>query len=113
MGKYLLEMFLVSLLLTLAFELLIAWCFGLRHKREVLLVILINVLTNPAAVLLHWLGISQFPIEIAVLITEASIYYSFSRDKTWNIPHPLLLAFVANTVSWFCGILIQQIGGFL
>ena len=113
MGKYLLEMFSVTLLLTLALELPIAWCFGLRHKKEMLLVVLLNVLTNPAAVLLHWLGIPQIPIEFGVLITEASIYYFFSKDKIWSIPHPLLLALVANAVSWFFGMFIQQIGGFL
>ena len=107
MAKYLLEMFSVSLILTFLLELPIVWCFGLRRWKEILLVILINILTNPAAVLLHWLGIPQLPIESAVLIIEASIYYIFSKDNNWNIPHPLILALTANAFSWLCGMFIQ------
>ena len=113
MAKYLLEMFSVSLILTFLLELPVAWCFGLRRGKEILLAVLVNILTNPAAVLLHWLGIPQLPIEFGVLITEASIYYFFSKDKNWTIPHPLLLALTANVFSWFCGMFLQQIGGFL
>lgn len=113
MTKYLLEMFLTSLLLTLLLELPVAWCFGVRRKKEFALVFLVNVLTNPPAVALYWLGIPQIPIELAVFLTEAGMFYLFSKDRTWNIPRPLLLALVANTVSWSCGMLIQRIGGFL
>lgn len=113
MGKYLLEMFAISLVLTLLFELPVAWCFGMRHRKEILLTVLVNILTNPAAVLLHWLGIPQIPIEFVVLIIEASIYYVFSVDRNWSIPHPVTLALIANAVSWFSGLLIQQIGGIL
>ena len=107
MEKYLLEMFTVSLLVTLLLELPIAWCFGLRHKREVLLVVLVNVLTNPAAVLLHFLGVPQIPIEIAVIITEAAIYRCFSNDAHWKIQHPILLAISANLFSWLMGLVMQ------
>ena len=111
MGKYLLEMFAVSLLLTLVIELPIAWCIGLRKDRELLLVTLVNILTNPAAVLLHWLGIPQIPIELLVVATEAGIYLWFSKDEKWNIPHPVMLSVLANGISWTAGILIQWIGG--
>lgn len=104
---YLLEMFGISLLLTLVIELMIALLWGIRSKKQILLVVLVNVLTNPAAVLLCWLGIPQLPVELAVVLAEALIY----RDPAWKIPHPVLLAVVCNVISWGTGILIQLIGG--
>lgn len=111
MAKYLLEMFAVSLLLTFAIEFPIAWCMGLRTQKHLVLVLLVNILTNPAAVLFHWLGIPQIPIELAVVVLEASIYLWYSNDEKWVIPHPVLLAVVTNTISWTVGVVIQWIGG--
>lgn len=111
MEKYLLEMFGISLLLTLVLELPVAYCFGYRSAAQLLLVMLVNVLTNPAAVLLHWLGISQFPIEIAVIFVEMGIYVWFSKDGKWNVPYPAFFAVAANCISWSTGLLIQWIGG--
>ena len=110
MAKYILEMFGISLGLTLLIELPIGFAMGMRGKKYILLMILINVLTNPAAVLLCWLGAAQIPVEIAVFGVEAGIYYWFSKDEGFTIKHPILLALVANFVSWGSGILIQ-LGG--
>ena len=104
-------MFGISLLLTLVLELAIALCFGYRSKRMMALVILVNVLTNPAAVLLHWLGIGQLPIEFAVILVEGCIYLCFSKDENWKITHPVRFAVFANGISWGLGVLIQLIGG--
>ena len=104
---YLLKMFGISLLLTLVIELAIALTWGMRSRKQILLVILVNVLTNPAAVLLCWLGIPQLPVEIAVVLTEALVY----KDPAWKISHPVLLAMVCNVISWGTGILIQMMGG--
>ena len=74
----LLSSFLTALFLTLAFELLFAWVWGVR-KHGLLLVILMNILTNPAVNLLHYfavylLGWPAFwvilTLEAAVVITE-------------------------------------------
>ena len=54
-----------------------------------LLMFLVNVLTNPAAVLLHWLGIPQLPVELAVIFVEAMIYLWFSGDESWTLPKPV------------------------
>jgi len=104
---FLIKMFGISLLLTLAIELLIALIWGIRGRRKILLVLLVNILTNPAAVLLCWLGIPQLPVELAVVLTEALIY----KDPAWNIRRPVLLAVVCNAISWGTGILIQMMGG--
>ena len=110
MARYILEMFGISLGLTLLIELPIGFAMGMRRKKHILLMILINVLTNPAAVLLCWLGVPQIPVEIGVFLVEAGVYYWFSRDESWNIKHPILLALLANLISWTSGILIQLRG---
>lgn len=115
MGTYLLQMFGVSLLLTLLLEVLAAFLWGLRGKKNFLPVILVNVLTNPAAVLLYWLyqvyagGSSvlvQILIEIVVVMVEAYVYRSFAADDRFQIKRPVLLAVVANGVSWGIGRLL-------
>lgn len=109
---YLLRMFGISLLMTLLVEGLVAFLWGLRGKKSFLLVLLVNVLTNPLAVLVYWLyqvyaGAHSLPvqviIELAVVIVEAYIYRSFAEDGRFQIPRPIGLAIVANVLSWGIG----------
>lgn len=51
-----LKMFGVSLALTLLFEFVFVWLAGLRGRKVWLFVFLVNVLTNPCAVLSAWLA---------------------------------------------------------
>ncbi len=117
---YLIEMFGVSLLLTLLIEGIVSRLFGLCRKREMLLVILINVLTNPLAVLLYWLCIvylQQLPmvgmfaiqlmIECTVVVSEALIYRGFSKELP-QIRHPFILSVTANGLSWLSGLILNQ-----
>ena len=108
---HLLEMFGISLLLTLVIELPLAHFMGIRGKIGFLLVVLVNVLTNPAAVLLCWLGLPQIPVELGVFAVEAAVYFVFSREDGWEIGHPVWLSAGCNVVSWLSGLLIQRIGG--
>ena len=95
-----LEIFSVSLLLTLAIELPIAYLWGLR-RRELLTVAVANVMTNPLAVALHLWGIPQLPIELGVVLLEGAAYSLHFEKK------PVLLAIISNALSWGIGILIQ------
>lgn len=108
---YLAKMFAVSLILTLVIELSVGYFMGIRGKRNYLLMCLVNLLTNPAAVLACFLGAKQLPVEIGVVLVEAAVYLWFSRDDKWEISHPVLLALMANGISWTSGILIQALGG--
>lgn len=120
--EYLLEMFAVSLTLTIAVELAVALLLSaLRGKKAILLVILVNVLTNPPAVLLCWLGRLYLPkaaylpvqmiVEIAVAAVEAMVYYSFSKKAQWKIEHPVMLSVIANLCAWLTGIVILAVRG--
>lgn len=102
--KYIFYAFAVSLAATLVIEWGIALCFGLRSRNQLILVTLVNILTNPAAVWLHvFLGIPQIPVEIAVVIIECYVYHQF------EIPKPLLFSLLANGISWGLGVLIQAL----
>lgn len=107
---YLLEMFGISLILTLILELPVASLMGIRGREHLLLVILVNILTNPAAVLACRLGAAEPVVELAVFAVEAWIYRWFSKDERWNIPHPVRLSAAANGLSWLTGMVI---GGLL
>lgn len=103
---YYLQMFGLSLGLTVAIELIVGWLFGLHSREQLLLLILVNVLTNPAAVWLHhFMGLPQLPIEIAVVIVECYVYHSFQQEL--HRSRPLLLSLTANGASWALGLLIQ------
>ena len=91
-----LNVFALSLGLTLLLELPIAYFWGLR-RRELLAVFAANLMTNPLAVALHLAGIPQLPIEIGVVIAEGAAY-SLHFDK-----RPWLLALVSNAISWGLG----------
>ena len=112
---YLIRMFGVSLILTLVTELAIAFVLGLRTGKNMLLVVLVNVLTNPPAVLCNWLCRMYLPdyhrisvqlaIETVVVIVEAFVYCLYARDERRQIKRPVLLAFAANGCSWLLGLL--------
>ncbi len=114
MGIYLLQMFGISLVLTLLIEWLVAFLWGMRGKKAFLLVTLVNIVTNPLAVLTYWLYrvycadtslTVQIVIEIVVVVAEALIYRSFAKEENYRIKWPIALAIVANVLSWGMGML--------
>ena len=94
------EIFAMSLGLTLLFELPIAYLWGLR-KRELLTVFMANLMTNPLAVALHLCGIPQIPIEIGVVLAEGAAYSLHFEKRPW------LLAIFSNAISWGIGLILQ------
>lgn len=94
-----LEIFALSLALTLLFELPVAWLWGLRG-RQLVTILAANVMTNPLAVALHLWGIPQVPIEIGVVLAEG-LAYSLHFEKC-----PWLLALVSNALSWGLGLIL-------
>ena len=97
-----LEIFALCLGLTLLIELPVAYAWGLR-RRELVTVLVANVMTNPLAVALNLCGVPQVPIELGVVLAEG-FAYSLHFDK-----RPLCLAIVSNAVSWGIGLLLPFI----
>lgn len=111
MTGFLLNMFGISLCLTLVIEIAVGFVLGMRRREQLLLLVLVNILTNLAAVLLCWLGMPQIPVETGVFLVEAGVLYLFSVDDGWRITHPVRLSIVCNGCSWLLGIVLQRIGG--
>lgn len=97
--------FAVSLGLTLLLELPFVYLWGLRSRHDLTLAVLVNVLTNPAAVFLHGLGVPALPLEAAVVLVEGGCY----RFRGERIRHPWRLALWANVFSYSVGCLLNYI----
>ena len=102
----------VSLLLTLVFEEGFALVWGLRNKRELGLVALVNILTNPPVVLLYYtatgpLHRNAIPVtivlEAAAILVEWRCYRAFSDQ----VKHPFLFALLVNLFSYGAGCVIN------
>lgn len=97
----------VSLGLTLIFEFFFALCWGLRGKREFLIVFLVNLLTNPVVVTLYY----SFPLaqklvlllELGAVLTEWLCY----RGCSEQLKRPFLFALCANAFSYGLGCIIN------
>lgn len=132
MKAYLIEMFGISLAVTLGVEAAMAFfwpgrkrkCAGTdmgkgRFGRRLLLVLLVNLLTNPPAVLLNWLGRLYLPVflqwalqigvEILVVAAEAFVYRSFGEKEQWRMERPVAFSIGANACSWLLGVLCMWI----
>lgn len=104
----------LSLLLTILLEELFALAWGLRGWREWVVLILVNLLTNPAVVLLHHLstglwGMNTVPVtavlECAAVVAEWQCYKNCSEQ----LKRPFLFALLANVISYSMGCIIQLI----
>lgn len=104
----------ISLGLTLLFELIFSCFFKVWGKRETILVILVNVLTNPIVVFCSYMNYMHLfmnvifltvILEVWAVVTEALLYKKFSRKVT----HPWWFSIGANAFSYFIGEIINRI----
>jgi len=98
----------ISLALTLAFELAFALLCGIRSKPDLLLIILVNIVTNPTVVLIYHLYPSRWiklPLELAAISVEAIYYLRYAR----GINHPILFSIGANCFSFILGTVLNII----
>lgn len=103
----------MALLLTCIVETMIAFWWGVRDVKGYQLILLVNLLTNPLANLVYWIGrtycfsgghiVLWGCIELAVWVTESSIYQMF---PDW-IRRPWLFAAFSNAASIAFGIVLE------
>ena len=102
----------LSLLLTLVLETGFFLLTGKRNKKDLLLVVLVNVVTNPVVVLLYWLAamytgwnlaIVIIPLELFAVLVEGFYYRKYGQDFS----RPLLFSVSANVFSFGVGFLLQ------
>jgi hypothetical protein len=112
MGPEIIEALLISLGLTLLIELVFALLFRVRSMRGLALVALVNLMTNPAVVLLHRLLTDRtaLPEVLIIALLEAAaflieaLYYKYNAEEIF---HPFLFSLGANALSFFGGILLS------
>ncbi len=96
--------------LTLIFELGFALAWGIE-KKDLLLLILVNVLTNPLVVMWHDCHIedryylSTLLPEICAVAAEAVLLKIFGK----HIRYPVLLAVCMNVFSYSLGVLVSYL----
>jgi len=102
----------VSLVLTIALEAGFFLLTGKRDRKDMLLVVLVNVITNPVVVLLYYIASlytnwNLIPVIILLegfaILTEGYYYKKYGRD----FKKPYLFSAAANMFSYWIGLLIQ------
>lgn len=107
--------FIARVLITIVVELLVALCFGIRKKKLLVPIILVNVLTqcilNILLNLSHY-GEGSFSyifyytwLEMVVFIIEATLFTKlFKKNGIYKIKVPVVYALVANVCSFVAGV---------
>lgn len=106
----LLSSMLRALLLTELLEVGLSLLLGLRREK-LTLVLLMNIMTNPAANLLHYilvflLGLPRAPV---VLLLEAAVVVAEGLCCRELVRRPWLFALAVNGFSYGIGLLLQTI----
>jgi len=83
------------------------------NKKDILLVILVNTLTNPIVVLTYWIlyyntnwntTLIIIPLEVFAILTEGYIY----KRNSECIKRPFLFSLLINAFSYSAGLFISQ-----
>ena len=103
----------ISLASTLILEAGFFLLIGKRNKKDLLLVIMVNIITNPAVVLLYWLAVLYTDINkifttaaLEVFAVAAEGYYY--KKYGWDFKRPYLFSLAANAFSLGVGMLVQK-----
>lgn len=114
MGIFILKMMGISLASTIVLELLFALFWGIRNKKDLLLLCLVNLLTNPIVVFVYYIAkfYSDLDLILIVLVLEVLAFlvegfYYKRYGKTYLDPY--FFSFFANVFSFGIGKIISAI----
>lgn len=112
MGMWIFGVMASSFVLTIVFEVFFTFVLGVRKKKDMLLVVLVNVLTNPFVVSMYYVNmyyigwnsklVTAF-LEISAVLIEGFCYKKYCR----NSRHPFFLSLGANAFSYCMGLLVN------
>lgn len=106
---------LICLSSTIVIELIMSLLLGMRNKKDILNVILVNIMTNPLVVsILMYITynrlfnttISIIILEILVILTEG---FTYKKVLTFDKINPYVLSLILNISSYFIGGLLNNI----
>ena len=117
---FLVRMFIISLLLTVAAEEIAALLWGVRRPKDFLTVLWVNAVTNLSVTALRYLSNQTVPsptwrsviliiLELAVLFTEWRLFRKFLIQNR----HPFLMSLTMNAASYGAGLLLPLIMRFI
>jgi len=104
----------LTLILEVGFFLIVRSIKGKHDKKDLALVVMVNILTNPAVVLLYWLAILYTDINYAIIIAPLEISAVFIEGYIYKkrgryFKHPYIFSIAANAFSFGIGVLTQII----
>lgn len=106
---------LICLSSTIVIELIMSLLLGIRNKKDILNVILVNIMTNPLIVsIIMYITynrifnttISIIILEILVVLTEG---FTYKKVLTFDKINPYVLSLILNISSYFIGGLLNNI----
>ena len=106
---------LICLSSTIMIELIMSLLLGIRNEKDILNVILVNIMTNPLVVsILMYITynrlfnttISIITLEILVILTEG---FTYKKVLTFDKINPYVLSLILNISSYFIGGLLNNI----
>ncbi len=110
----LLKMMVLSLAATILLEVSFAFLYGIRDKKDLLLVVLVNFLTNPAVVFSYYmtknftnwnLVLTVLSLELCAILIEGTYFNKYGK----SIANPFLFALLINIFSYGTGRIISAV----
>lgn len=103
----------LSLGLTLLSELLLCLVLGYRSGRVLLMVILANILTNPAVVLCFWLltvdiELAPLPVTLLLELCAVAVEWLCYKFRAKELEKPFFFSLFLNGSSYFLGFILQR-----
>lgn len=102
----------LSLILTIGFEVFLSYILGVRKPCNLIIVIIVNICTNPIVVFISNLilyinnlityYICVAILEVGAILIEWLLYQKYLKEKL----HPLKLSICNNIFSFFMGLII-------
>ena len=111
MNMDLIKVLITSLIMTLVLEIVFFWLSGKREKKDLLLLNMVNLITNPPVVLMYRLVsaytgwntyIIQIPLELIAVLVEGRYFSKYGLE----FKRPYLFALFSNAFSYISGILL-------
>ena len=106
---------LICLSFTTMIELIMSLLLGIRNKKDILNVILVNIMTNPLVVsILMYITYNRlFNTTISIIILETLVIltegFAYKKVLTFDKINPYVLSLILNISSYFIGGLLNNI----
>lgn len=104
------------LLLTIIIEVIISVIIGIRNKKDILNVILVNVMTNPLVVSLpiyimmkYGMRYRMYSLIVLEILAFASEGFVYSKVLNYKKINPYVISLILNLGSYFIGEIINRL----